>query len=67
MKNSPQARYKAAHVITRCVDFYPGDADILALSRDINFAQFVKTKLREEKETRDHGKADLPDQERGAR
>lgn len=66
MKDSPQARYKSTHVTTRCVDFYPGDADILALSRDINFAQFVKTKLREEKEKRDHDKIDLPDQERGA-
>ena len=47
MKNSPQARYKRAKVNTRRVDFYPADAKILAFSREINFAAFVKEKLEE--------------------
>lgn len=48
MKNTPQARYKRAKVKTRRVDFYPADAKILAFSREINFAAFVKKKLKEE-------------------
>lgn len=48
MKNTPQARYKRAKVKTRRVDFYPADAKILAYSREINFAAFVKEKLKEE-------------------
>ena len=47
MKNTPQARYKRANVKTRRVDFYPADAKILAFSREINFAAFVKEKLKE--------------------
>lgn len=47
MKNTPQARYKRAKVETRRVDFYPADAEILAFSREINFAAFVKEKLEE--------------------
>lgn len=47
MKNTPQARYKKAKVKTRRVDFYPADAKILAYSREINFATFVKEKLTE--------------------
>ena len=47
MKNTPQARYKRAKVETRRVDFYPADAKILAFSREINFAAFVKEKLEE--------------------
>lgn len=47
MKNTPQARYKRAKVQTRRVDFYPADVKILAFSREINFAAFVKEKLRE--------------------
>lgn len=45
MKNTPQARYKRAKVETRRVDFYPKDAEILAFSREINFAAFVKETL----------------------
>ena len=47
MKNTPQARYKKAKVETRRVDFYPADTNILAFSREINFAAFVKEKLEE--------------------
>lgn len=47
MKNTPQARYKRAKVETRRVDFYPADERILAFSREINFAAFVKEKLKE--------------------
>ena len=47
MKNTPQARYKRAKVKTRRVDFYPVDERILAFSREINFATFVKEKLKE--------------------
>ena len=47
MKNTPQARYKRAKVETRRVDFYPADTRILAFSREINFAAFVKEKLKE--------------------
>ena len=47
MKNTPQARYKRAKVETRRVDFYPADAKILAFSCEINFAAFVKEKLKE--------------------
>lgn len=50
MKNTPQARYKREKVETRRVDFYPADAKILAFSREINFAAFVKEKLEEEME-----------------
>ena len=50
MKNTPQARYKREKVKTRRVDFYPADAKILAFSREINFAAFVKEKLEEEME-----------------
>ena len=46
MKNTPQARYKRAKVETRRVDFYPKDAEILAFSREINFAAFVKETLK---------------------
>ena len=49
MKNTPQARYKQAKVKTRRVDFYPADERILAFSREINFAAFVKEKLEEAK------------------
>lgn len=48
MKNTPQARYKRTKVETRRVDFYPADAEILRLSREINFSAFVKEKLKEE-------------------
>ena len=47
MKNTPQARYKRAKVETRRVDFYPADTKILSFSREINFAAFVKEKLKE--------------------
>lgn len=47
MKNTPQARYKRAKVETRRVDFYPADAKILTFSHEINFAAFVKEKLKE--------------------
>lgn len=47
MKNTPQARYKREKVETRRVDFYPADTKILAFSREINFAAFVKEKLEE--------------------
>ena len=47
MKNTPQARYKQAKVKTRRVDYYPADERILAFSREINFAAFVKEKLKE--------------------
>lgn len=47
MKNTPQSRYKREKVKTRCVDFYPADERILAFSREINFAAFVKEKLKE--------------------
>lgn len=47
MKNTPQARYKRAKVETRRVDFYPADSKILVFSREINFAAFVKEKLKE--------------------
>ena len=47
MKNTPQARYKREKVKSRRVDFYPADAKILAFSREINFAAFVKEKLEE--------------------
>lgn len=60
MKNTPQARYKKAKVKTRRVDFYPADAEILAFSREINFAAFVKEKLEEAmKEKQNNGKANL--------
>lgn len=59
MKNSPQARYKRAKVVTRRVDFYPTDAKILAFSREINFASFVKEKLEEAIKEKDNGKANL--------
>ena len=60
MKNTPQARYKQAKVKTRRVDFYPADAKILAFSREINFAAFVKEKLKEAmKEKQNNGKANL--------
>ena len=47
MKNTPQARYKREKVKTRRVDFYPSDVKIFAFSREINFAAFVKEKLKE--------------------
>lgn len=60
MKNTPQARYKRAKVTTRRVDFYPADAEILAFTREINFAAFVKEKLEEAlKEKKANGKKDL--------
>lgn len=61
MKNTPQARYKRNKVVTRRVDFYPTDAKILAFSREINFAAFVKEKLKEAiKEKQNNGKTNLP-------
>lgn len=59
MKDTPQARYKRAKVETRRVDFYPADAEILALSREINFAAFVKEKLQEALKEKNNGKANL--------
>ena len=56
MKNTPQARYKREKVETRRVDFYPADAKILAFSREINFAAFVKEKLEEEMEKKSNEK-----------
>lgn len=47
MKNTPQSRYKRKKVKTRRVDFYPTDERILAFSCEINFAAFVKEKLKE--------------------
>ena len=47
MKNTPQSRYKREKVKTRRVDFYPADERILAFSREINFAAFVKDRLKE--------------------
>ena len=47
MKNTPQFRYKREKVKTRRVDVYPADERILAFSREINFAAFVKEKLKE--------------------
>ena len=47
MKNTPQSRYKREKVKTRRVDFYPADERILTFSREINFAAFVKEKLKE--------------------
>lgn len=47
MKNTPQARYRRDKVKTRRVDFYPADAEILAYTHEINFAAFVKEKLKE--------------------
>lgn len=61
MKNTPQSRYKREKVQTRRVDFYPADAQILAYSREINFAAFVKSKLYEEvQEVQNNGKTNLP-------
>lgn len=61
MKNTPQSRYKRAKVETRRVDFYPADAQILAYSREINFAAFVKSKLYEDmQEVQNNGKTNLP-------
>ena len=60
MKNTPQARYKREKVKTRRVDFYPADERILAFSREINFAAFVKEKLEEAmKEKQNNGKTNL--------
>lgn len=59
MKNTPQARYKRAKVETRRVDFYPADAKILAFSREINFAAFVKEKLEEAMKEKNNGKTNL--------
>lgn len=60
MKNTPQARYKRAKVETRRVDFYPADADILKYSHGINFAAFVKEKLKEAiKENQNNGEKNL--------
>ena len=47
MKNTSQFRYKREKVKTRRVDFYPADERILTFSREINFAAFVKEKLKE--------------------
>lgn len=47
MKNTPQARYRRDKVKTRRVDFYPADAEILAYTHEINFAAFVKERLKE--------------------
>ena len=47
MKNTPQSRYKREKVKTRRVDFDPADERILAFSHEINFAAFVKEKLKE--------------------
>ena len=47
MKDTPQSRYKREKVKTRRVDFYPADERILAFSREINFAAFVKEKLKD--------------------
>ena len=59
-KITPQARYKKAKVQTRRVDFYPHDTDILEFSHKINFASFVKTKLKEAiKEYETNGKTDI--------
>lgn len=58
-KTTPQARYKRAKVKTRRVDFYPADAKILAFSREINFAAFVKEKLEEAMKENNNGKANL--------
>lgn len=61
MKNTPQARYRATKVKTRCVDFYPNDIELLNFSRQINFAAFVKEKLNEAlKEKKDNEKTYLP-------
>lgn len=59
MKNTPQARYKREKVETRRVDFYPTDEKILAFSREINFAAFVKEKLEQAMKEKNNGKANL--------
>ena len=59
MKNTPQDRYKREKVETRRVDFYPSDAEILAFSREINFAAFVKENLKEAMKEKNNGKADI--------
>ena len=59
MKNTPQARYKREKVETRRVDFYPPDAEILAFSRKINFAAFVKENLKKAMKEKNNDKADI--------
>lgn len=43
---TPQARYKKK-IVTLRVDFYIKDRDLIAYAKSINFAQFVKEKLKE--------------------
>lgn len=41
-----QKRYRKKNVVTRYIDFYPKDMELLDLSKTINFQQFVKQCLK---------------------
>lgn len=46
--NKAQKKYKQDKVITKRVDFYIKDAELISFISKINFAKFVKDKIREE-------------------
>lgn len=59
MKKEYMKNYKKEKIITRVIDFYERDTNILEYSKTINFSAFVKNALQKAMEESKNGKGHL--------